>query len=87
MDDNTCLADCECPCGWVEERNYTQEELTRVVEQIQEKLKISKEELSGNVSKYVFHYTVPSVHRDKSCECTHYTRFPIQSTAHPTKPD
>lgn len=40
-----------CPCGWVNPpQNYTDEELQTIVEAIQEKLKLTKAELSATVS-------------------------------------
>ncbi|XP_060584538.1 uncharacterized protein LOC132740611 [Ruditapes philippinarum] len=46
----TCVTDCVCPCGWVDPpKNYTDEELTAKVTEIQERLKVFKEFLSSTV--------------------------------------
>ncbi|KAL4218268.1 hypothetical protein ACF0H5_023004 [Mactra antiquata] len=49
--EETCQIGCICPCGWVHSQNYTDEEIQVVVEQIQQKLKVSKEELSSSIRK------------------------------------
>ncbi|XP_060598566.1 uncharacterized protein LOC132752265 [Ruditapes philippinarum] len=49
---NICVTECVCPCGWVNPpQNYTPEELAEIVEEIQEKLKVSKAELSSTIRK------------------------------------
>ena len=48
--DDFCTTDCECPCGWVDEKNYTEEDLKTLVRKIQQKLLVSKEELSQQVT-------------------------------------
>ncbi|XP_045181541.2 uncharacterized protein LOC123540515 [Mercenaria mercenaria] len=50
--EETCVSDCVCPCGWVNPpQNYTAEELQIIVLEIQEKLKVSKAELSSTIRK------------------------------------
>ena len=54
--EETCTTDCVCPCGWVTEKNYTQEELKEVIVEIQEKLKVEKSKLSSVVSLYYLNF-------------------------------
>ena len=44
------MTDCECPCAWVDAKNYTEDELKMAVKKIQEKLLVSKDALSQQVS-------------------------------------
>ena len=44
------MTDCECPCAWVDAKNYTEDELKMAVKKIQEKLLVSKDALSQQVT-------------------------------------
>ena len=44
------MTDYECPCAWVDAKNYTEDELKMAVKKIQEKLLVSKDALSQQVT-------------------------------------